>query len=337
MANYKDLHGFEIKHRSSDPSNPIEGEIWYNTTTQTLKVAPKISAWASGGNMGTARYSMSGAGTQTAAIGAGGYLPGLSPFAGARNTEEYDGTSWTNGGDMNQGKHEMGQCCGTQTATLASTGYAGTANLNNSEEYDGSSWTATGALNTAKRSVFRGMGTQTAGACIGGKTDNPYPSFLTQVEEYDGSSWTEVTDIPTATAGGACSGTQTAGLVFGGSSPSRNSTCLEYDGTNWTSGGSLPAARGAPQSSNGPGGTQTAAGQYGGSDSGGTKVTACNNYDGTSWSSIPSLGTAKQDGGGGGSQTAAIVFGGQNPGSPLRSNKTEEFTDAVTVRSVDTS
>ena len=26
MANYKDLHGFEIKHRSSDPPSPIEGE-----------------------------------------------------------------------------------------------------------------------------------------------------------------------------------------------------------------------------------------------------------------------------------------------------------------------
>ena len=28
MANYKELHGFEIKHRSSDPPSPIEGEIW---------------------------------------------------------------------------------------------------------------------------------------------------------------------------------------------------------------------------------------------------------------------------------------------------------------------
>ena len=42
MANYKTEHGFEIKHRSSDPSNPIEGEIWYNTTTQTLKIAPLL-------------------------------------------------------------------------------------------------------------------------------------------------------------------------------------------------------------------------------------------------------------------------------------------------------
>ena len=50
MGNYKTDHGFEIKHRSSDPSNPIEGEIWYNTVSQTLKVTPLIGAMSSGGN-----------------------------------------------------------------------------------------------------------------------------------------------------------------------------------------------------------------------------------------------------------------------------------------------
>ena len=47
MAVYKTEHGFQIKSRSSDPSNLYEGEIWYNTTTQTLKVSPLIEAFAS--------------------------------------------------------------------------------------------------------------------------------------------------------------------------------------------------------------------------------------------------------------------------------------------------
>jgi len=64
MAKYKAEHGFEIKHRSSDPSNPIEGEIWYNTTTQTIKVAPKIAAWSSGEAMTTAREGIAGFGIQ---------------------------------------------------------------------------------------------------------------------------------------------------------------------------------------------------------------------------------------------------------------------------------
>ena len=48
MSDFKTLKGLYIKHRSSDPSNLIEGEIWYNTTTQTLKVAPQIGTWATG-------------------------------------------------------------------------------------------------------------------------------------------------------------------------------------------------------------------------------------------------------------------------------------------------
>ena len=51
MVTYKAEHGFQIKRYSSDPSNPIEGEIWYNSSTQALKVAPYLEAWSSGGNL----------------------------------------------------------------------------------------------------------------------------------------------------------------------------------------------------------------------------------------------------------------------------------------------
>ena len=37
MATYKDIHGNNIPIRSSNPSNPITGEIWYNTTSNELK------------------------------------------------------------------------------------------------------------------------------------------------------------------------------------------------------------------------------------------------------------------------------------------------------------
>ena len=90
MADYKTEHGFEIKHRSSDPPSPIAGEIWYNTTTQTLKVAPNIAAWSSGGNLPAARASGMYTGTQTANLLAGGYAPGLS-----NTSVTYDGSSWT--------------------------------------------------------------------------------------------------------------------------------------------------------------------------------------------------------------------------------------------------
>tara|TARA_R110000772_G_scaffold44631_1_gene102631 strand:- start:46 stop:210 length:165 start_codon:yes stop_codon:yes gene_type:complete len=37
MATYKEIHGTNIEILSSDPSNPVIGQIWYNTSSNTLK------------------------------------------------------------------------------------------------------------------------------------------------------------------------------------------------------------------------------------------------------------------------------------------------------------
>ena len=37
MADYININGNNIPIRASDPSNPILGEIWYNSTTNLLK------------------------------------------------------------------------------------------------------------------------------------------------------------------------------------------------------------------------------------------------------------------------------------------------------------
>ena len=37
MADYKTLHGTNIDTVSSDPDNPVKGQVWYNTTSQALK------------------------------------------------------------------------------------------------------------------------------------------------------------------------------------------------------------------------------------------------------------------------------------------------------------
>tara|TARA_R110001606_G_scaffold350618_1_gene500772 strand:+ start:378 stop:542 length:165 start_codon:yes stop_codon:yes gene_type:complete len=37
MATYKELKGTSIQLLSSDPSNPIVGQIWFNTSTNLLK------------------------------------------------------------------------------------------------------------------------------------------------------------------------------------------------------------------------------------------------------------------------------------------------------------
>tara|TARA_R110000751_G_scaffold181755_2_gene288376 strand:- start:2 stop:154 length:153 start_codon:yes stop_codon:yes gene_type:complete len=37
MATYITIHGATIQVLSADPSNPVEGQIWYNTTTGTIR------------------------------------------------------------------------------------------------------------------------------------------------------------------------------------------------------------------------------------------------------------------------------------------------------------
>jgi hypothetical protein len=49
MATYKGIQGFTIQNLSADPSNPIEGEMWYNSTSNVWKVeeATTAGSWAS--------------------------------------------------------------------------------------------------------------------------------------------------------------------------------------------------------------------------------------------------------------------------------------------------
>jgi hypothetical protein len=75
MATYKGIQGFTIQNLSADPSNPIEGQVWYNSTSNVWKVeeATTAGAWATGNNLNTGRYVLAGGtGTQTEALAFGG-------------------------------------------------------------------------------------------------------------------------------------------------------------------------------------------------------------------------------------------------------------------------
>ena len=37
MATYKEIKGTQIEVLASDPSNPVEGQVWYNSTSNVLK------------------------------------------------------------------------------------------------------------------------------------------------------------------------------------------------------------------------------------------------------------------------------------------------------------
>jgi hypothetical protein len=91
MSTFKEIRGQLIKSLSSDPSPAAAGDMWYNSTSQTLKGVVLSSAWSTGGNLGTGRYNLAGTGTQTAGLAAGGYSPAVAATA---VVEEYNGSSW---------------------------------------------------------------------------------------------------------------------------------------------------------------------------------------------------------------------------------------------------
>ena len=74
MTTYKEIKGTQIEVLASDPSNPVEGQVWYNSTSNVLKgsVRTAAGAWATGGALNTARSNLGGAGTQTSALALGG-------------------------------------------------------------------------------------------------------------------------------------------------------------------------------------------------------------------------------------------------------------------------
>lgn len=333
MTTYKEIKGDVVERVASDPTNPGEGDIWYNTTTGVLKGQEFLESFTSGGNLSVSRTTLGGAGTLTAGLAYGG-TP--TPGPASVSTEEYNGTSWSGGGNLPVGREGVGGT-GTQTAAFAVAGSDGTspASLTSSDDYDGSSWTSSGTVGTAM-SYHTAFGTQTAGFVAGGRGNFPFPK-LTNTYTYDGSTFSSSTALPAGTDFLSSAGTSTAGIVFLGRSPSENSNSFEWNGSSWTAGGSLGTAR----YSAGGLGIQTAALAIGGIKTPNTYQSATEKYDGTSWTtSDATLATARGGGAAStqGTTTSAFYAGGANaPSASPYLTATEEFTSGTATQTLTTS
>ena len=161
MTNYRSLVGQKIKKVSSNPSDALEGQVWYNTTEKKLKGVPQLQAWSSASPINTARYNMGSGNTPvTAGVIFGGTV---SPY---NHTEEYGGTNWTSSGNLGTGRYQLSGF-GTQTTAVAAGGHDNSADVANVEEYNGSSWSEVTDIPAARRGAA-GFGTQTAGVIAGG-------------------------------------------------------------------------------------------------------------------------------------------------------------------------
>lgn len=304
MATYRGIKGFYIQTVSSEPSNPVAGQVWYNSTLGKIRAFKSGAGnWATGNASNTNHAYGACFGIQTAAVHAGGHT-GSGYTA---DSETYDGTSWTEGNNMQDSRGAM-RGTGTATAGLVAGGYS-PPTVASSEEYDGTNWAEGNNIGTARWNTATG-GTQTAGIQIAGYSPGtPGDSGHAEVEEYDGTSWTEVTNLPSQRYGVVYFGTQTAGVQVD------DTEALHYDGTNWTEGGTAPA----PLSVGGSCGTQTAGMAW--------VNVATMSYDGTSWTELNDTNFAVKEQGGAGTTEAALNSGGEGISPTAKVGNTEEWTD----------
>ena len=290
MATYKEIKGVTIQTLDSDP-------------------VLNVNSWSSGGSMDTDRQRMGGDGTQTALIVAGGTTP--SPSDQKALTETYNGSSFTEVGDLNTGRTDLA-LAGTTTAALAATGSAATGYGTFVESWNGSAWTETTENNT-QRIQLAAFGIQTAMVIAGGSA----PPFTGATEYWNGSSWTEVNDLNTARQGltNCGAGVYTAGMVAGGrkahpSNPGQEAADTEtWNATSWTEVNNLNEAK----QLGGVFGTSTSAIYAGGADT--ATLAAVESWDGTNWTETSDLATARYNvSAGGTSNTSGIIVGG-TPGA----------------------
>lgn len=308
--------GTAITSVSSDPPAPAEGQLWYNSSSGTLKgyVYATVNAWAAGGNYPVAINGNAAAGTQNATVSWTGYGP--IPYTTAANL--YNGSAWTATGSVNRGMYySIG--AGTQTATIKFGGESTTASYDNYvETFNGSTWTTNPATLNNGRSFLSGCGTQTAALAVCGQIP-PSGAGSNYTEKWNGTSWTSSGNYPASTYGVYAFGSQTASIASGGVPASTTSN--SFNGTSWTSIPSLNTAR----YMHGGAGTATAGLVFGGIGSPGSVISATELYNGTSWTSNPTgLATARRNVGAAGSQTAGLFTCGD--AGTANTASTEEWT-----------
>jgi hypothetical protein len=183
-------------------------------------------------------------GTQTAGM----QCSGNHRTAGAqKDTEEYNGASWSNGGDQNIIRNSAGCCAaGTQTAGLLAGGYQSlpspAGDRAQSEEYNGASWTEGNELNTARAVGGSGGRSDSAAITFGGYKQTAPTGTQDITEEYNGASWAETGDLNTGRSAMGGAGDQSSALGYG--DDGHSTAVEEFDGTTWATATAMNTSRG---------------------------------------------------------------------------------------------
>jgi hypothetical protein len=198
------------------------------------------TSWSSTGHsLNTNRGCAGGFGTANSAVATGG---ANQYFGRCNNTEEYNGTAWSNSTALPTSFSSQGGA-GTQNAGLAfgnrgagtrttPDGTTGVCTL----EYNGSTWATSGTLTTARLhpGSTRG-GSQNAALAIGGGAAYTNTTLNRCTEAYNGLTWSSAADFPANKVEVGTAGTAASNLTFGGKAPGAFSGTIhayEYTGAS---------------------------------------------------------------------------------------------------------
>ena len=179
------------------------------------------SNWTSGGTMNVGRdgTSLHFGGVLTAGLVNGGGTP---PY---KQTEEYNGTSWSNANASSQ-HHYRTNITGTQTAAFIFGGYGidpggPQANLSVTftEEYDGTNFSSGDSLlQGANAPLGMSNSNKDDSTCAGG-FDQASGSRLSLTQNYNGTAWATGASLGTARYAGTGGGSAAGGFVAAGNVP----------------------------------------------------------------------------------------------------------------------
>jgi len=323
MATYSTIKGFTIQSLASDPSPLVEGQVWYNSTSATLKGSPNFlgtGAWSSGGAMNTPyKYGGAYVGTQIAGVYAGG-IPG-----DVTTTQTYNGTAWSaSPAVLQDGRHYI-ECCGIGTQTAAQIeGGESPAVVGVTEQFNGSTWSEVADLNVSRIAVV-GAGTQAAGLAMTGG-HNPGSNSMTNVESWNDVCWATATAAPHSKKYAMGGGTQASAIIAGGNqyppSISGLTTSEVWDGSAWTEVSVINTGRASGGRSATDG---TAAIIFGGSPP--PQNANTEQWNGSTWTEVADLAQGRNGVSGDGSVSAGIAAGGNPPNTGL----TEEWNVPVAI------
>jgi|TARA_E500000318_G_C3544178_1_gene205881 hypothetical protein len=202
------MSGYAPALPSPEASNYTE--VWNGSSFSTETANP------------TSRFGNGGTGASgESAIVLGGTA---GPGAGLSSVATYNGSSWTEVGEMITARDVIGNsCAGTVTAAIVC---GGRPTSNKTELWNGTSWSEVNELLVGATNCTTIGSSPAAISCLG-------QSPNTKNSLWNGTSWTESTAINNGRTGGAGAGTATAAVISNGNTPS-NAYTEVWNGSSWS-------------------------------------------------------------------------------------------------------